>query len=572
MRHQKQSFLEKCLSALTDFANSKAAIPVLVGALAITCISAGVIALNGNGISVKDDEDDLPAESISYENVADDDDYDTASASIDATQYTGTVLEETEDAGKDYIDNTLFLGDSNTVRFMDYGLTTLENTVAVIGMGAGAITTLDCAVFEGYSSEVTMLEAVEIMQPQRIVFSFGTNNLTGSLSGFIESYEEAIQDTYDNYPYFDVIVNAIPPVDKNRAYTNISMQDIDEFNTALVDMCEENDWKFLNSSEALKDSNTGFAQTSYTLSDGLHLSKDGVEALFDYIATHAYETEDIRPKPLTAVPERGETPPDLIVKDPIKDPDANTIIPVSFVVSGGGYIEGSTEQGVRKGVSTSTVTAYPNDGYVFAGWQCSYAGISNNAEQSITYTPPSDTTAFGGIVVTAVFEPAATPAPSVSFGVKTLAADGSTLSEIGAVFAASTFADGTTTAVLTINAGYTFVGVDNGAVATANGDGTYSVTTTATSGGITATVKSTQAVEPSPSASPTPDATTAPPTTEPTVEPTTPPATQDPTPTAEPVATPTAEPVATPTAEPVATEAPPESTAPPESSDAATTA
>ena len=35
---------------------------------------------------------------------------------------------------------------------------------------------------------------------------------------------------------------------------------------------------------------------------------NGVNALFDYIRTHAYITKDTRPTPLSKVPERNETP------------------------------------------------------------------------------------------------------------------------------------------------------------------------------------------------------------------------------------------------------------------------
>ena len=36
---------------------------------------------------------------------------------LDVSAYQGTVLEETPDAGEDYIQETLFVGDSNTVRY-----------------------------------------------------------------------------------------------------------------------------------------------------------------------------------------------------------------------------------------------------------------------------------------------------------------------------------------------------------------------------------------------------------------------------------------------------------------------
>lgn len=67
-------------------------------------------------------------------------------------------------------------------------------------------------------------------------------------------------------------------------------------------MCQDNGWKFLNSAEVLKDSSTGYAKSGYVLSsDGIHLTEQAMDALFTYIRTHSYITEDTRPA-LTAVP------------------------------------------------------------------------------------------------------------------------------------------------------------------------------------------------------------------------------------------------------------------------------
>ena len=42
---------------------------------------------------------------------------------------------------------------------------------------------------------------------------------------------------------------------------------IDEFNKALADLAKEDGYRFLNSSEALKDPATGFARASYMIED-----------------------------------------------------------------------------------------------------------------------------------------------------------------------------------------------------------------------------------------------------------------------------------------------------------------
>ena len=59
---------------------------------------------------------------------------------------------------------------------------------------------------------------------------------------------------------------------------------------------------FLNSPEVLKDSVTGYAKSGYVeTSDGIHLTRTAMDALFNYIRTHSYITEDDRPA-LTTIP------------------------------------------------------------------------------------------------------------------------------------------------------------------------------------------------------------------------------------------------------------------------------
>ena len=462
------------------------------------------------------------AGSESYAEVAADSSYDAQAVVIDSTVYSGTVLEKTDDAGQDYVDGTLFIGDSNFYRFMNYGFTTLANDIGVVSMGAGSIKTLPCVKFKGTSSYITIPAAVKIMQPQRIVFGFGTNNLSGDKATFIKEYTKGIQAVYDAYPYCDIIVNAIPPVDKERSYTNVTMQEIDSFNEALAQMCEDNGWKFLNSSEALKDSKTGFAKTNYMISDGLHLSKEGCTALFEYIRTHSYETTDRRPKPLSKIPARAETPPDLITSDPLKTSgSASTKVDVTFTATAGGTITGTTEQTVKMGASCSAVTAVPNAGYEFAGWSCTLGRIENTAELTLTFTVPQSDNACGGIFVTANFKAVA---PVVTFALDNTAAGTLSASSVKAV-------SGTASTTLTLAEGYALLSVTGG-TAVKQEDGTYLITAE----GVTANAAVTLYM--GLKATPTPTATAA--------------ATPGPTATPAPTAEPTAVPAPTPTPTPVA--------------------
>lgn len=367
--------------------------------------------------------------------VLEDDSY-NGEAKIDAAEFKGTILPQTEDAGQEYLDETLFIGDSNTARYMVYApedsdeaFTSLSNTIGVVSMGVQQITSLKCENFVGKSSAVTIPEAVKIMQPRRIIIGFGTNNLTMGTDTFIEKYKEGLAAIKEAYPYADIIVSAIPPLDKQRSNTALTMKQVDTLNAAIVTMCEQEGYKFLNTTEALQDSSTGWAKTDYTLSDGVHLSQTGVRAYFDYVRTHAYITEDTRPKPLNKIPQVKGVTPNIITSDPIAargdgdDSGSATVtnkVPVEFVAGQGGTLTGATSQMVAKGGTCSTVTAVPNEGWEFVGWSATIGSTSGSGE-SLTFTVPGNADA-NGVILTANFkeaapkatatpEPTATPTP-----------------------------------------------------------------------------------------------------------------------------------------------------------------
>lgn len=320
----------------------------------------------------------------------------------------GTVLPTGADAGRSYLDETLFIGDSNTARYLLYAddtgtaFTSLSNNIGVVSMGAGAITTLKCEKFKGSSTMYTVPESVAMLKPKRIIICYGTNNLSGASTDatrFIATYLQGLQAIRQAWSYCDIIVSAIPPLDKQRENTNLTMTQVDAYNAALVQMCEENGFKFLNSAEVLRDDTTGWAKTDYTLSDGVHLSKKAVEAYFTYVRTHAYQTEDRRPQPLGSIPQPDGVPANLITKDPIAVRGAK--VPLEFVAEHGGTLSGTTSQLVKKGATAGAVTAVPDAGFVFAGWTASSGG--SYSSESLSFTMPQDADA-GGVVLTAHFK------------------------------------------------------------------------------------------------------------------------------------------------------------------------
>lgn len=207
-----------------------------------------------------------------------------------------------------------------------------------------------------------------LMQPRRVILTFGTNDLSSSYSAssFASDYAKGIKAVQDAYPSVDIIVNAIPPLGQQHSNQNLTQTQVDEYNKALVQMCQDNGWKFLNSAEVLKDSSTGYAKSGYVLSsDGIHLTEQAMDALFTYIRTHSYITEETRPA-LTAVPTHtGDK--DVSVASNIVSSTTAAIAPETTEAPDKDASDSSSSNGPdwADGTSGSYATATPEPEYTY---------------------------------------------------------------------------------------------------------------------------------------------------------------------------------------------------------------
>lgn len=299
--------------------------------------------------------------------------YDKEENTIDTQAYTSTILEQTADAGDSYVDETLFLGDSNTARmYRMFDYCSYDNAIGSVGMTAKSLASFACVQVSTSSGYITMPQAVAKLQPRRVILTFGTNDLNPSYKAadFVKNYQTGIEAIVTAYPSVDIIVNAIPPIGQQHSNQSLTQTQVDEYNKALVEMCQTKGWKFLNSAEVLKDSVTGYAKSGYVeTSDGIHLTRTAMDALFNYIRTHSYITEDDRPA-LTTIPKHTG--------------DKDAVVYTVPVVSS---------------TATATATATPEP--------TEEPADSAESSESTEYTEPTPTPE-----VTATPEPTATPSPT----------------------------------------------------------------------------------------------------------------------------------------------------------------
>ena len=259
----------------------------------ILCVLAVLLTFGITTILLKKGGEE-PAPSVS-ESVADPTPGEDLSGHYQIDNASTALLTETADAGTDYLNDTLFLGDSNTVRLYNNGLISLQQFCAKEGIGTQVALSEGIVTFKKDSNHYTIPQAVAMMKPRRVVMTFGTNDTGMEVSDFIAHYTALIQAIQQSYPYTDIIVNTVPPVPADHSnYPHMDQAKIDDFNMALLDMCEQMGVRFLNSAEALKGSD-GYGIADYYTSGDIHLKSAGLKAVLNYLRTHALQTEDRRP-------------------------------------------------------------------------------------------------------------------------------------------------------------------------------------------------------------------------------------------------------------------------------------
>ena len=342
------------------------------------------------------------------------------------------LLAETGDAGAEYQDSTLFLGDSNTVRLYNNGLISLQQLCAKEGIGTQVALNEGIVTFKKDSSHYTIPQAVAMMKPRRVVMTFGTNDTGMAVEDFIANYTALVQAIQASYPYTDIIVNTVPPIPENHSnYPHMDQAKIDDFNMALLNMCEQLGVKFLNTAEALKGTN-GYGNPDYYTEGDIHLKGAGLKAALSYLRTHAYQTDDRRPdtnniptrtmeyvsNPSSAV----AAPSSESVSESASLSESTSEAPSSSASSessssstaqeakyeahyrveksGGGTLSTGDSKGnnsvsysVNDPAKSITVTAVPAEGHVFVKWS---DGVTSKTRTDTNFKQNLDVTAIFG--------------------------------------------------------------------------------------------------------------------------------------------------------------------------------
>ena len=202
-------------------------------------------------------------------------------------------LPETEDAGQEYIDKLVFLGDSTTYGLRFYEVlpeyqvwTPASGTLALFNVPVETIEYFAPGTRE--NPEILPIpECAAKGKPEILIITLGLNGVgfldEDSFKGYyrdlITSLQEASRDT-------QIILQSVYPVIDSMTVEGIKNDNINAANQWVRQLAEEMGLHYLNTHDAIMDS-TGNLIASYNSGDGIHLTPDGLRAILQYVRTHA---------------------------------------------------------------------------------------------------------------------------------------------------------------------------------------------------------------------------------------------------------------------------------------------
>ncbi|MCD7852741.1 MAG: SGNH/GDSL hydrolase family protein [Oscillospiraceae bacterium] len=204
-------------------------------------------------------------------------------------------LAETEDAGRDYLDRLVFLGDSTTYGigyYYEQGYTELCPSSQVWTPASGTLTlsqyNIATIVYPETSEELTITEAVTQAEPEYLYITLGVNGVSfmdeewfkRDYSALVESIRAASPDT-------KIVLNSIYPVAASYAHQDeISNEKIRAANGWIEQVATDTGCRFLYSYEAVVDESGNLPEERQN-GDGIHLNGEAFTEVMYYIRTHA---------------------------------------------------------------------------------------------------------------------------------------------------------------------------------------------------------------------------------------------------------------------------------------------
>ena len=216
-------------------------------------------------------------------------------------QRSASLLTGTADAGQEYIDSLIFLGESTTYHLKSRAVLTGGSNTRQVWAPRGGTANLDATVsslrivYPPTGQELTVREAVARERPKRMILTFGLNGAVTKIKKgeeyFRSCYLSLINEIRAGCDQTRIVLQSCFPIAASmdtRAYgvdAATLCGYISQINTWTYRLSCDEGLGYLNTAEALIGSD-GFLLPEYDAGDGHHLSVSAYRRILEYIRTH----------------------------------------------------------------------------------------------------------------------------------------------------------------------------------------------------------------------------------------------------------------------------------------------
>ncbi len=222
--------------------------------------------------------------------------------SVGVEQSDTYVLEQTPDAGMDYIDSLIFFGESTTYHLKSRGVLSDGTDTTQVWSPRGGTVNLDTTistlkiVYPESGEQMTIAAAVAKKKPQIMVLTFGLNGAVQKHNRgedyFTQCYLCLIDIIRQGSPDTKIILQSCFPIAADMDMSSYTVDAktlnsyIREINSWTKSLALSEGCYYLNTCEVLCDSD-GFLLDEFDVGDGHHLTVAAYEAILKYMRTHA---------------------------------------------------------------------------------------------------------------------------------------------------------------------------------------------------------------------------------------------------------------------------------------------
>jgi lysophospholipase L1-like esterase len=198
------------------------------------------------------------------------------------------ILEQTEDAGQEYVDKLYFVGDSTTYHFFKGGI---DRSHLLVPESLTLMLSSDILSITVRNTDLTIPEALKEANAEYVIITIGVNGADNFRENQFKTYYlKLINAIKAESPNTKIILQSVFPVTKEYSDRDIGItnEGIDRINEWVKKIAQEANVKYLDTQSILKDEN-GAQRIEYNEDDGVHMNAQAYTLILNYIRTHAYK-------------------------------------------------------------------------------------------------------------------------------------------------------------------------------------------------------------------------------------------------------------------------------------------